>query len=97
MIIKYFDRTEQVVTDAEAEKITSAINRGVAMIQIRGSMVNPKSIALIKPGGRTEADQQALTNPRIAAHDNRGDYSPALEKLRKRWGRDVPPSQQEAA
>lgn len=97
MIVQLFDRTQTIVTKAEANQIAKAINQEAKLIQINGMMINPKAIASIKPGGGTEADRLP-TSHRLAAHDNRGEHSPALEAMRKKWGRaDVPSSQQKTA
>lgn len=86
MIIKLFDKTELFVTQAEATRVTDAINRGAAMIQIKGMTLNPKAIAVIIPGGYTEVDI-APVERRLPRPDYRGEPSPALEKMREKWGR----------
>lgn len=79
MIIKLFDKTEIIVTKEEATKVAEAINRGVKMIAIKGNLINPSAIALIREGGQTQADNfKKLDRP-----DFRGKDSPAKEKLRQ--------------
>jgi len=83
VIVKLFDKTEIVVSQDEAKKIGEAINKGVKMISIKGSLINPSSIASIMPGGHTQADVMPWSK-RLPPPDHRGLASPAKEVLRKR-------------
>lgn len=97
MIIKLFDKTEIPCSDSEAEKIMAAVNQGVKLIRLRGMVLAPGSIAMIKPGGHSEADT-VPTSHRLAKPDHRGEASPALESLRAKWGKaDVSTGKQETA
>ena len=82
MIVKLFDRTEIIVTEPQAEAIVNAIERGVKMIRINKMVIASGAIAVIKPGGHTQADI-VPRNRQLAPPDNRGTDSPAKERLRE--------------
>lgn len=79
MIVVLFNKQEIVITKQEADAIDSMIETDVKWIKIGDFRVRPSAIMLIKPGGVAEAD---LTH-RIEAHDYRGEYSPAKEKIKE--------------
>ena len=83
MIVKLFDGLEIQASDKLREKVDAALGQSKSII-INGMTITPKSIAYIKNGGYTEADTGQKTNL-LSPTDNRGEYSPAKEKLRQQF------------
>lgn len=79
MIVHLKDRTQVIVTTEEADKIKQALDNGAVSIELGDRWFRADWIASIMPGGAVEKPIEL----RIEAPDNRGEYSPAKEKLRK--------------
>lgn len=83
MIVKLFDGTEFDVTKQQAEQVKQMISQGKRTIVIGESWLKSSSIAVIRPGGKTEADTVPDNRKIEARTDHRGEHSPAKERLRQ--------------
>jgi hypothetical protein len=85
MIIKLFDKKEFYVTKEEAEQVKQAIDSGADHIEIGNDWIRCSAIATILEGGEPKPISNLLDRP-----DYRGQFSPALEELKKKYGKHKP-------
>lgn len=82
MIIKLKDGTETIVSNEQADGTMQAIESGAVGFKVNDMWVRCDWVAVIKPGGRTEADV-APRDHQLEPPDYRGEPSPAKEALRE--------------
>jgi hypothetical protein len=75
VIVKLFDRTQIIISKAEAEQLGRALSKSMdGFVTIKGNMIRKTAIAGIMQGGMTEADNRPPDDSRARLRaDNRSD------------------------
>jgi hypothetical protein len=81
VIVKLFDKTELIISQNAADKLTASLRRDPqGYVTINGMVIKKTAIALVKPGGEPPIEKNYNM---IEAPDNRGVDSSAKERIRQ--------------
>ncbi len=86
MIVKLFDKSEIIVTTEQGQKIAQLKAIGQPVIDINGTMVDPKAIAIIKPSGEHKINKQLPKQ--VETEEDYQKARQASDRLRKRLFND---------
>lgn len=89
MIIKLKDGTETTVTKEQAERAIEEMEGGATSFMVNDMWIRCDWVAVIKPGGQTEADVIWDDSHILDRPDHRGKPSPAKEILREKYGKGI--------
>lgn len=85
MRVILFDRSEIVVSEAEAERIAQAIQRDAKLINIHGEYVKPTAILAIKKGGLKPPTAPQLPERVEMTEEQREAARQKLEQIKREF------------